>query len=81
MDYDWRSRDGDAKAERVWFDDQDERFTRASAHFATDLIPFDRLIPYARLAKREVLELGIGLRLPLRVDGGSRRQGHGNRHH
>lgn len=27
MDYDWRSRDGDAKAEREWFDDQDERFT------------------------------------------------------
>lgn len=60
MDYDWTSRDRDAKAEREWFDDQDERFKRASAHFATDRIPFDRFIPYARLGKREVLEIGTG---------------------
>jgi 2-polyprenyl-3-methyl-5-hydroxy-6-metoxy-1,4-benzoquinol methylase len=60
MDYASRRRDGDAKAGREWFDDQDERFTQASAHFATDRIPFDRLIPYTRLAKREVLEIGTG---------------------
>jgi SAM-dependent methyltransferase len=60
MDYDWRSRDPDAKSEREWFDDQDKMSARVHAHFATDRIPFDRLIPYARLAKREVLEIGIG---------------------
>jgi len=60
MDYDWRSHDRDAKSEREWFDEQDEMNARVHAHFATDRIPFDRLIPYARLAKREVLEIGIG---------------------
>lgn len=60
MEYDWARRDGDSKSEQEWFDDQDERSTRAHAHFATDRIAFDRLIPYARLAKREVLEIGIG---------------------
>jgi 2-polyprenyl-3-methyl-5-hydroxy-6-metoxy-1,4-benzoquinol methylase len=60
MDYDWGSHDRDTKSEREWFDDQDERSARVHAHFATDRIPFDRLIPYARLAKREVLEIGTG---------------------
>jgi 2-polyprenyl-3-methyl-5-hydroxy-6-metoxy-1,4-benzoquinol methylase len=60
MDYDWTSRDRDATAKHEWFDDQDERFKRASDHFATEKAPFDRFIPYDRIANHDVLEIGTG---------------------
>jgi len=60
MDYDWAGSGSDTRTERAWFNDQDERFMRASDHFATDKVPFDRFIPYARLANQEVLEIGTG---------------------
>lgn len=42
----------------AWFDDQDACHDVAHRHFATDVTPFDRLIPYASLAGRPVLEIG-----------------------
>jgi 2-polyprenyl-3-methyl-5-hydroxy-6-metoxy-1,4-benzoquinol methylase len=60
MTYDWGLMARDAMSPSKWFDDQDERFKRASAHFATESIPFDRLIPFDDLKGREVLEIGIG---------------------
>ena len=43
-----------------WFEDQDRRRAAAHRHFATDVVPFDRLIPYNSLQGKEVLEIGIG---------------------
>ncbi len=60
MNYDWGQSHADAKSRQDWFDEQDQRFMRAASHFATDEVPFDRLIPYSRLAGREVLEIGTG---------------------
>src|SRR5258708_13681675 len=64
MDYDWAGSGSDTRTERAWFNDQDERFMRASDHFATDKVPFDRFIPYARLANQEVLEICTGSGFP-----------------
>ncbi len=59
MTYDW----ADASLQPgtlAWFDDQDARHDVAHRHFATDVTPFDRLIPYASLAGCRVLEIGTG---------------------
>lgn len=59
MTYDWA--DGSIPpGSLAWFDDQDARHHLAHRHFATDVTPFDRLIPYASLAGRQVLEIGTG---------------------
>jgi len=60
MDYDWASHGPKTQPRLEWFDDQDRRFIQASAHFATDRTPFDRFIPFERLAAQEVLEIGVG---------------------
>lgn len=60
MTYDWRGESALEPLTDAWFDDQDRRSVSAHAHFATDRIPFDRFIPYAELAGREVLEIGVG---------------------
>jgi 2-polyprenyl-3-methyl-5-hydroxy-6-metoxy-1,4-benzoquinol methylase len=60
MTYDWR---GDAEAEALslaWYDDQDRRNAATHAHFATRETPFDRLIPFADLCEKRVLEIGVG---------------------
>ena len=60
MSYDWH-RDGSHQPLTAgWFDDQDRRFLAAARFYATDRVPFDRLIPYAELADRDVLEIGVG---------------------
>src|SRR3954462_8934840 len=58
MTYDWRGDDG--QVSEAWFDDQDRRNAQVHAHFATDATPFDRLIPFPKLAGKEVLEIGVG---------------------
>ncbi len=60
MTYDWRGDAHFAPLSREWFHDQDARSAAVHAHFATDIVPFDRLIPYRSLAGKEVLEIGVG---------------------
>lgn len=60
MTYDWRGDSKTAKLTLEWFHDQDRRSAAAHRQFATDRSPFDRLIPYASLAGKEVLEIGVG---------------------
>lgn len=60
MTYDWRAESSVQPLTPEWFDDEDRRNVAAHQNFATDHIPFDRLIPYASLAGQEVLEIGVG---------------------
>jgi len=59
MTYDWADTSLQPGT-RAWFDDQDARHNVAHRHFATDVTPFDRLIPYASLSGCQVLEIGTG---------------------
>jgi 2-polyprenyl-3-methyl-5-hydroxy-6-metoxy-1,4-benzoquinol methylase len=60
MTYDWRREALFEDLTPEWFEEQDRRSAAVHAHFATDTIPFDRLIPYADLAGKKVLEIGVG---------------------
>jgi SAM-dependent methyltransferase len=60
MTYDWSDSAGVPPNTLEWFEDQDRRSAAAHRHFATDVVPFDRLIPYNSLRGKEVLEVGIG---------------------
>ncbi len=60
MDYDWRGGSPTAELTPEWFDEQDRRSEDAHRFFATERIPFDRLIPYAALAGKSALEIGTG---------------------
>src|SRR5260221_3533085 len=60
MSYDWRGEVASELYSLAWFEAQDRRSEAAHGHFATDRVPFDRLIPYVELAGRDVLEIGIG---------------------
>jgi len=59
MTYDWADTSLQPGT-MAWFDDQDARHDAAHRHFATDVTPFDRLIPYGSLAGCQVLEIGTG---------------------
>jgi 2-polyprenyl-3-methyl-5-hydroxy-6-metoxy-1,4-benzoquinol methylase len=60
MEYDWGRGRRNAASMPEWFQDQDDRSTAAHAHFATSVVPFDRLIPYEKIKGGSVLEIGIG---------------------
>lgn len=59
MTYEWRE-DSPPKPSLEWFDEQDRRNREIHSHFATEGIPFDRLIPYDSLRGKRVLEIGVG---------------------
>ena len=59
MVYDWGSMaPGDRDV--AWFEEQDRLNIDAHRFFATERIPFDRLIPFSLLEGKEVLEIGVG---------------------
>jgi 2-polyprenyl-3-methyl-5-hydroxy-6-metoxy-1,4-benzoquinol methylase len=60
MTYDWRNGSPDEPLTSAWFKHQDQRFLAAARLYATDQLPFDRLIPYATLRGKDVLEIGVG---------------------
>lgn len=60
MSYDWRGEAVPEPLSAAWYDEQDARSAEVHRHFATDRVPFDRLIPYGELAGKEVLEIGTG---------------------
>lgn len=59
MVYDWRSA-APAIRDLAWFAEQDRLSVDTHRFFATEHVPFDRLIPFAELDGKEVLEIGIG---------------------
>jgi 2-polyprenyl-3-methyl-5-hydroxy-6-metoxy-1,4-benzoquinol methylase len=63
MSYDWKNKIGIERFSAEWFAEADARFIRAARLFATDAQPFDRIIPFERLAGRKVLEIGCGMGL------------------
>ena len=58
MAYDWRHESHTRRLSREWFDAIDARLVYASRLFATDIVPFDRIIPYNKLSGTRVLEIG-----------------------
>lgn len=48
---------------REWFDAIDRRFIRAARHFAHTDVPFGKVIPFADLNGKRVLEVGCGMGL------------------
>jgi 2-polyprenyl-3-methyl-5-hydroxy-6-metoxy-1,4-benzoquinol methylase len=63
MAYEGKSSIGVAAFSAAWFDEIDQRFLHGARLFATDAVPFDRLIPFERLKGRRVLEIGCGMGL------------------
>jgi 2-polyprenyl-3-methyl-5-hydroxy-6-metoxy-1,4-benzoquinol methylase len=63
MSYDWRGENPHAPHSAEWFEWLDRRFVHAARFFATDQVPFDRLIPFRELRGKRVLEIGCGMGL------------------
>ncbi len=63
MLYDWKDAVEPERFSAAWFDEIDRRFIHAARLFATDKTPFDRIIPFERLAGARVLEIGCGMGL------------------
>lgn len=63
MSYDWHDTVAAEKFSKGWFDEIDRRFVDAARLFAHDQAPFDRIIPFAELRGRAVLEIGCGMGL------------------
>ena len=63
MSYDWHN---EIKIERYsldWFNEIDKAHIYSARLFATDKIPFDRIIPLDRLKNKKILEIGCGMGL------------------
>lgn len=63
MDYDWKS---DVRAQKfsvAWYDEIDRKFEYGARLFAHGARPFDRIIPFDKLAGKQVLEIGCGMGL------------------
>ena len=63
MAYDWHGELTDERFSPAWFERIDSRFVATSALFATEKKPFDRVIPFEKLAGKDVLEIGCGMGL------------------
>ncbi|OAI50984.1 hypothetical protein AYO44_05340 [Planctomycetaceae bacterium SCGC AG-212-F19] len=63
MSYDWKRQVPFQRFSREWFDEIDARFIHAARLFATAVSPFDKVIPFHRLAGVRVLEIGCGMGL------------------
>jgi 2-polyprenyl-3-methyl-5-hydroxy-6-metoxy-1,4-benzoquinol methylase len=63
MDYDWHGTNRLTRGSREWFDWIDDRFVNAARLFATDMQPFDRIMPLDALVGRRVLDIGCGMGL------------------
>ena len=63
MSYDWKDGIALEKYSLPWFEEIDSRFIKAARLFATDKTPFDKIIPFADIAGKKVLEIGCGMGL------------------
>jgi hypothetical protein len=58
MTYDWHGEIGIAPLSLDWFAEVDRRFVESARLYATAQEPFDRIMPFDRLRRRRVLEIG-----------------------
>jgi 2-polyprenyl-3-methyl-5-hydroxy-6-metoxy-1,4-benzoquinol methylase len=74
MSYDWNDKVQRERFGQAWYDEIDRRFIHGARLFAHDREPFDRIIPFAALRDRDVLEIGCGMGLhsELMTRGGAR---------
>jgi 2-polyprenyl-3-methyl-5-hydroxy-6-metoxy-1,4-benzoquinol methylase len=63
MSYDWHNEIGAARFSAPWFDAIDQRFVASARLYGSDRRPFDRIIPFDRIAGADVLEIGCGMGL------------------
>ena len=63
MDYDWHGHNPFQRGSTEWFDQMDAILIDAQRLFATEVRPFDRVMPLDALAGRRVLEIGCGMGL------------------
>ena len=63
MSYDWHNEIEAPRFSAAWFDAIDQRFIQGARLYGTDAQPFDRIIPFDRLAGADVLEIGCGMGL------------------
>jgi 2-polyprenyl-3-methyl-5-hydroxy-6-metoxy-1,4-benzoquinol methylase len=63
MSYDWKNKILKDRFSRDWFDEIDRRFIHGARLFAHDASAFDKIIPFARLKNKKVLEIGCGMGL------------------
>ena len=59
MTYDWRAARSSGH-DLAWFAEQDRLSVEAHRFFASEHVPYDRLIPFSDLKGKEVLEIGVG---------------------
>jgi len=63
MSYDWHNEIGAARFSKEWFDSIDGRFIDGARLYGSDQQPFDRIIPFEKIAGADVLEIGCGMGL------------------
>ena len=63
MDYDWHGDNALARGSLEWFDHIDREFLHGARLFATEVRPFDRIMPLDALAGKRALEIGCGMGL------------------
>ncbi len=63
MSYDWHGEIEVPRFSLPWFDAIDARFVAGARLYGTNVTPFDRIIPFSRLAGADVLEIGCGMGL------------------
>jgi 2-polyprenyl-3-methyl-5-hydroxy-6-metoxy-1,4-benzoquinol methylase len=61
MSYDWKDKIGREQFSAEWFEEVDRRFIESARHFAHTDRPFGKIIPFADIAGRKVLEVGCGM--------------------
>ena len=61
MSYDWHNEIGAPRFSREWYDAVDRGFLAGARLYGGDDAPFGRIIPFERLAGKEVLEIGCGM--------------------
>src|SRR5437763_8978194 len=60
MSYDWHNEISAPRFSAGWFDAIDRRFIDSARLYGTDQQPFDRVIPFSRIAGARVVEIGWG---------------------
>jgi SAM-dependent methyltransferase len=61
MSYDWHNEIGAPRFSLEWYDAVDRGFLAGARLYGSDAAPFDRVIPFERLAGKQVLEIGCGM--------------------
>ena len=63
MSYDWNGKVEHSRFTLAWYNEIDARFVYSARLYATDRVPFDKIIPFDTLSGKRVLEIGCGMGL------------------